>query len=140
DQRCDPGSTPQPETRVPGRDHPEARARVLLPGDGGHHRSHGEDRQVPPVHGTTTSPGSASPEGIRPMRFSEEMETLMNQEVDGANRPEESARLRELLASAPHAREEMQSLREVSLSLSALPQREPPADLTTSIMRSLPSP
>lgn len=64
----------------------------------------------------------------------DELRTLMNQEIDGRNAPAESTRLRELLAADHAARREFTDLQEIASMLDRMESRTPPPDLTPSIL------
>lgn len=62
---------------------------------------------------------------------------LINREIDGCNSETESARLREMIAHDPAARDEMKGLAEVSGALGGLPLLEAPPELKRLIMEAV---
>jgi hypothetical protein len=62
---------------------------------------------------------------------------LMQAELDGANTPAESARLRALLESSPDARERFAALQRVHAALASLPQVTPPESLRETVLRAV---
>lgn len=64
-------------------------------------------------------------------------DSALNQEIDGQNSPEESARLRDELARSPELRARYERLVGVVRTLEAVPPAEPPPGLTAQIMRAV---
>jgi hypothetical protein len=65
---------------------------------------------------------------------------LMQAELDGANEPADSARLRALLAASPAAREHYSQLQRVHAALARLPETEPPESLRANVLRAVAPP
>ncbi|HKC23555.1 MAG TPA: hypothetical protein VKF32_02380 [Thermoanaerobaculia bacterium] len=61
-------------------------------------------------------------------------EDLIQREIDGANSPSESARLKELLERDPEAKARFEALRRVSAALERAERLEPPAVLARDVM------
>jgi hypothetical protein len=65
---------------------------------------------------------------------------LMQAELDDANDPADSARLRALLAASPSAREQYAQLQRVHAALARLPETAPPESLRANVLRAVAPP
>jgi hypothetical protein len=65
------------------------------------------------------------------------LQDLLNREIDGQTSPEESNRLRVILASSGEAREAFEGLQQMEREMSVLKAMEPPPSLKPAIMRSV---
>ena len=70
----------------------------------------------------------------------EQMETLIQQELDGENTKADTARLLKAMSSEHAVQERFDDYKQLASAIEKIPQAEPSADFTSSVMAALPKP